>query len=66
MYLVDQSAFVVGLKSVYLAIAGRCLVFHLILDLVEGDGTIHLGFAFPQSIEVRAVEESNLLHLDSN
>ena len=66
MNLVDQSAFVVGLESVNLAIAGRRLVFHLILDLVEGDGTIHLGFAFPQSIEVGAVEESNLLHLDWN
>ena len=66
VYLVDEGAFVVGLEGVYLAVAGCCLGFHLFLDLVEGDGTVDIGFAFAEAIEVWAVEESDLLHLALN
>ena len=61
--LVDESAFVVGLERVYLALACGGLGFHLILDLVEGHGAIDFRFAFSEAVEVGAVEQSDLFHL---
>ena len=64
--LVNEHSLVVGLEGVDFAFAGCCFGFYLFLDLVECDGTVNLGFAFAQAVEVGAVEESNLLHLALN
>tara|TARA_B100001094_G_scaffold104350_1_gene100654 strand:+ start:476 stop:733 length:258 start_codon:yes stop_codon:yes gene_type:complete len=64
VYLVDEGAFVVGLESVHFTIAGCGLGFYLFLDLKKRDGTVDIGFAFAEAIEVWAVEESDLFHLD--
>jgi len=66
VYLVDEGAFVVGLEGVHFTIAGCCLGFYLFLDLRKRDGTVDIGFAFAEAIEVWAVEESDLLHLALN
>jgi hypothetical protein len=53
---IDEGTFVIGLKGVYLAVAGCCLAFYLLFDLGKSNRAIYFGFPFTESIEVRAVE----------
>ncbi len=56
---VDQFMLGVALEKTDLMASGLGLLGELFLDIPQGQAAIHFGFADPQHVEVRAIEDQD-------